>query len=83
MAAILGTNAAMPKWKVVSNIWEYLRDNDLLDKVDSRRIYPDEKIKALVPSSMTTGEYITTQQLTRCINNHLAPNDGKKIGGKF
>ena len=58
LADIVGRDI-MPFVEVVSKMWAYFRDNNLIDPEDKRMIVCDEKLKKIVPTSKFKGFLIS------------------------
>ena len=50
LAAIIGSTP-MPRTEVTSQIWKYIKKNNLQDKANRRMINADEKLRPLVRQS--------------------------------
>lgn len=67
LAAITGA-AALPRTKVVSKAWEYIKKNDLQDKTNRRMINTDEKLGAVCGGQ----KQVSMFDLTKYLSKHLS-----------
>ena len=65
LAAIIG-DKAMPRTEVTKKVWEYIKKNDLQDKVKRTLINADAKLKEVVKAAQ-----VTMFELTKLVNSHL------------
>lgn len=47
LAAVIGSDAALPTTEAVSKIWDYIKKNNLQNPANKREILSDEKLKKL------------------------------------
>ena len=71
LAALIG-DEPMPRAQVVEELWGYIRENDLQDAKNPRRIKADENLGRIFGG----GDQVSLSQLTRLINRHLFPCSG-------
>ncbi len=65
LAAILGSTP-MPRTEVTSQIWKYIKKNNLQDKANRRMINADEKLRALFGKAQAS-----MFELTKYVSKHL------------
>jgi upstream activation factor subunit UAF30 len=65
LAAILGSTP-MPRTEVTSQIWKYIKKNNLQDKANRRMINADEKLRALFGKAQAS-----MFELTKYVSRHL------------
>lgn len=65
LAAIIGS-VPMPRTEVTSQIWKYIKKNNLQDKINKRMINADEKLKALFGKAQAS-----MFELTKFVSKHL------------
>jgi upstream activation factor subunit UAF30 len=65
LAAVIGATP-MPRTEVTKKVWEYIKKNNLQDKVKRTMINADAKLKAVVESAQ-----ISMFEMTKKISNHL------------
>jgi chromatin remodeling complex protein RSC6 len=65
LAAILGS-IPMPRTEVTSQIWKYIKKNNLQDKANRRMINADEKLRALFGKAQAS-----MFELTKYVSKHL------------
>ena len=65
LAAIIGSSP-MPRTEVTSQIWKYIKRNNLQDKANRRMINADEKLRALFCKAQAS-----MFELTKYVSKHL------------
>ena len=65
LAAIIGS-IPMPRTEVTSQIWKYIKKNNLQDKANRRVINADEKLRALFGKAQAS-----MFELTKYVSKHL------------
>lgn len=65
LAAIIGSTP-MPRTEVTSQIWKYIKRNNLQDKANRRMINADEKLRALFGKAQAS-----MFELTKYVSKHL------------
>jgi chromatin remodeling complex protein RSC6 len=65
LAAVIG-DKPMPRTEVTKKVWEYIKKNDLQDKVKRTMINADAKLKAVVEAAQ-----ISMFEMTKKISKHL------------
>ena len=65
LAAIIGSSP-MPRTEVTSQIWKYIKRNNLQDKANRRMINADEKLRALFGKAQAS-----MFELTTYVSKHL------------
>jgi upstream activation factor subunit UAF30 len=65
LAAIIGSSP-MPRTEVTSQIWKYIKRNNLQDKANRRMINADEKLRALFGKAQAS-----MFELTKFVSKHL------------
>jgi chromatin remodeling complex protein RSC6 len=65
LAAIIGS-IPMPRTEVTSQIWKYIKKNNLQDKANRRMINADEKLRALFGKAQAS-----MFELTKYVSKHL------------
>ena len=65
LAAIIGSSP-MPRTEVTSQIWKYIKKNNLQDKANRRMINADEKLRALFGKAQAS-----MFELTKYVSKHL------------
>ena len=65
LAAILGSTP-MPRTEVTSQIWKYIKRNNLQDKANRRMINADDKLRALFGKAQAS-----MFELTKYVSKHL------------
>ena len=65
LAAIIGASP-MPRTEVTSQIWKYIKRNNLQDKANRRMINADEKLRALFGKAQAS-----MFELTKYVSKHL------------
>jgi len=65
LAAIIGS-VPMPRTEVTSQIWKYIKKNNLQDKANRRMINADEKLRALFGKAQAS-----MFELTKYVSKHL------------
>ena len=65
LAAIIGSTP-MPRTEVTSQIWKYIKKNNLQDKANRRMINADEKLRALFGKAQAS-----MFELTKYVSKHL------------
>ncbi len=65
LAAIIGATP-MPRTEVTSQIWKYIKRNNLQDKANRRMINADEKMRALFGKAQAS-----MFELTKYVSKHL------------
>jgi len=65
LAAIIGS-IPMPRTEVTSQIWKYIKRNNLQDKANRRMINADEKLRALFGKAQAS-----MFELTKYVSKHL------------
>jgi upstream activation factor subunit UAF30 len=67
LAAVIG-NKAIPRTEVVKKVWEYIKSNNLQDKVNRRNINADDKLKKVFGGKSS----VTMFELTKIVSQHLS-----------
>ncbi len=65
LAAIIGSTP-MPRTEVTSQIWKYIKKNDLQDKANRRMINADDKLRPLFGKAQAS-----MFELTKYVSKHL------------
>lgn len=65
LAAVIGSTP-MPRTEVTSQIWKYIKKNNLQDKTNRRMINADEKLRALFGKAQAS-----MFELTKYVSKHL------------
>lgn len=65
LAAIIGS-MPMPRTEVTSQIWKYIKKNNLQDKMNRRMINADDKLRALFGKAQAS-----MFELTKYVSKHL------------
>jgi upstream activation factor subunit UAF30 len=65
LASIIGSTP-MPRTEVTSQIWKYIKKNNLQDKANRRMINADEKLRALFGKAQAS-----MFELTKYVSKHL------------
>jgi chromatin remodeling complex protein RSC6 len=65
LAAIIG-DKPLPRTEVTKKIWEYIKKNDLQDKVKRTMINADHKLKEIFKQAQ-----VSMFEMTKLINSHL------------
>ncbi|MBK7661174.1 MAG: SWIB/MDM2 domain-containing protein [Betaproteobacteria bacterium] len=66
LAAVVGS-AAVPRTKITSKIWAYIKKNGLQNKVNKRNINADDKLKAVFGGKKTVSMF----EMTKLVSAHL------------
>ncbi len=67
LAMVVGSKP-LPRTEVTKKVWEYIRKNNLQDKVNKRNINADENLKAVFGGKGTVSMF----EMTKLINQHLS-----------
>jgi upstream activation factor subunit UAF30 len=65
LAAIIG-DKAMPRTEITKKIWDYIKKNNLQDKINRRMINADEKLRALFGKAQAS-----MFELTKMVNKYV------------
>ena len=66
LAAIVGPEP-LPRTELTKRVWAYIREHQLEDGQDRRRIRADDKLRAVLDGQ----DSVTMFELTRFVNRHL------------
>ena len=67
LAAVVGSHP-LPRTELTKKVWEYIREHQLQDAQDRRRIRADDRLRALFDGQ----DSATMFELTKFVNRHLA-----------
>ena len=67
LAAIIGS-IPMPRTEVTSQIWKYIKKNNLQDKANRRMINADDKLKEVFGGR----KQVSMFEMTKLVNKHLS-----------
>ena len=67
LAAIVGPEP-LPRTELTRRVWAYIREHQLQDAQDRRRIRADDKLRAVLEGQ----DSVTMFELTKFVNRHLA-----------
>lgn len=66
LAAVVGSGE-MTRAEITKAIWAYVKDNNLQDKQDKRKINADEKLRSVFGGR----DQVTMFEMTRLVNQHV------------
>ena len=66
LAAVVGSDP-LPRTELTKKIWAYVREHQLQDAQDRRRIRADDRLRAVLDGQ----ESVTMFELTKFVNRHL------------
>ena len=66
LAAVIGP-AAQPRTQVTKKLWQYIKKNNLQDKVNRRNIRADAKLRAVFKKDV-----VSMFEMTKIVNKHLS-----------
>ena len=66
LAAVVGSHP-LPRTELTQKVWEYIREHQLQDAQDRRRIRADDKLRAVFDGQ----DSVTMFELTKFANRHL------------
>lgn len=66
LAAVIGT-APQPRTQVTKKLWQYIKKNNLQDKVNRRNIRADAKLRAVFKKDV-----VSMFEMTKIVNKHLS-----------
>ena len=66
LAAVVGSQP-LPRTELTKRLWAYIREHQLQDAQDRRRIRADDKLRAVLDGQ----DSVTMFELTKCVNRHL------------
>ena len=67
LAAVVGSQP-LPRTELTKRLWAYIREHQLQDAQDRRRIRADDKLRAVLDGQ----DSVTMFELTKFVNRHLA-----------
>ncbi|HEY8278066.1 MAG TPA: SWIB/MDM2 domain-containing protein [Bdellovibrionota bacterium] len=67
LAAVVGSKA-IPRTEVTKKLWQYIKKNNLQDKVQRRNIHADDKLKPVFGGKKTVNMF----EMTKLVNKHLS-----------
>ena len=67
LALVVG-KGPMPRSEVVKKLWEYIRRNNLQDKMNKRNINADDKLKAVFAGKSVVNMF----EMTKLVSKHLS-----------
>jgi upstream activation factor subunit UAF30 len=67
LAAVVGSDP-LPRTELTKKIWAYVREHQLQDAQDRRRIRADDKLRPVLNGQ----DSVTMFELTKFVNRHLA-----------
>lgn len=67
LAKIVG-GTPLPRTEVVKRVWDYIKKNNLQDKVNKRNINADQNLRDVFGGKST----VTMFEMTKLINSHLS-----------
>jgi chromatin remodeling complex protein RSC6 len=67
LATVVGSDP-LPRTELTKKVWAYIREHQLQDAQDRRRIRADDKLRAILEGQ----ESVTMFELTKFVNRHLA-----------
>jgi hypothetical protein len=65
----------LPPLQVVKRLWEYIKEKQLQDPKDKRRILLDDKLSTIFP-----GKFVTMFSMNKHLSRHCKV-DGESVGG--
>ncbi len=65
LEAVVG-KGPLPRGQVVKKLWEYIKKNDLQDKVNKRNIHADAKLKPIFGKDL-----VNMFEMTKLVSKHL------------
>lgn len=69
LAAVVGPKP-IPRTEVTKKLWQYIKKNNLQDKVQRRQINADDKLKAVFGGRASVSMF----EMTKLVSKHLSPN---------
>ena len=66
LGAVVGTKP-LPRTEIIKKIWDYIKKNNLQDKVNRRMINADDKLKVIFAGK----DQISMFELAKVVNNHV------------
>lgn len=69
LAAVVGPKP-LPRTEVTKKLWQYIKKNNLQDKVQRRQINADDKLKAIFGGRASVSMF----EMTKLVSKHLSPN---------
>lgn len=69
LAAVVG-NKPLPRTEVTKKLWQYIKKNNLQDKVQRRQINADDKLKAVFGGRASVSMF----EMTKLVSKHLSAN---------
>ena len=66
LAAVIGPSA-QPRTQVTKKLWQYIKKNNLQDKVNRRNIRADAKLRAVFKKDV-----VSMFEMTKIVNKHLS-----------
>jgi upstream activation factor subunit UAF30 len=69
LAAVVG-NKPIPRTEVTKKLWQYIKKNNLQDKVQRRQINADDKLKAVFGGRAQVSMF----EMTKLVSKHLTSN---------
>ncbi len=66
LAQVIGSKA-IPRTQVVKKLWEYIKKNDLQDKMNRRNINADAKLKPIFGKAQ-----VSMFEMTKLVSKHLS-----------
>jgi chromatin remodeling complex protein RSC6 len=76
-AAVVGSSP-LPRTKVVSKVWEYIKANNLQDSANKREILADDKLRAVFGAKDKVSMFEMNKHFTS-ISRELTPFDHKAV----
>jgi chromatin remodeling complex protein RSC6 len=67
LARIVGSKP-IPRTEITKKLWDYIKKNNLQDKVNKRNINADENLKEVFGGKSTVSMF----EMTKLVNNHLS-----------
>lgn len=67
LAAVVGAGP-LPRSEVVKKLWEYIRRNNLQDKINRRNINADDNLKAVFGGKSVVNMF----EMTKLVSKHLS-----------
>ncbi len=67
LAEVVGVKA-IPRTEVTKKLWQYIKKNNLQDKIQRRNIHADDKLKPVFGGKKTVNMF----EMTKLVNKHLS-----------
>lgn len=67
LAAVIGTDAPLPRTEVTKRLWDYIKANNLQNPQNKRNILCDDKLRAVMGK-----DEVTMFEMTGLVGKHLS-----------